>query len=194
MKQADEPDHDVDGFTLVSTPKPLQAALAVAERLVKVGLEDEECLDALMEWCGWMMKEGAEGKKVSEMMKKTMVAMMKENALKAFAWLKYFKTVIGVDTSALEVKEVVGEATEQSAEATADYSLVRSVIALGELEGVEKMMEKMELLDICSIDEYAALYNTMKRLGGTDHHLQVVMEKAKVHYPAFDVYVEFEKK
>lgn len=179
---------------MVSIPKPLQAALAIAERLVKVGLEDEECLDALMEWCGWMMKEGVEGKKVGEIVKKTMMAMMKGNALKAFAWLKYFKTVIGVDTRALEVKDIVGEATEQSAKETADYSLVRSVIALGELEGVEKMMEKMALLATCSINEYAALYSTVKRLGGTEHHLQVVMEKAKLHYPAFDVYVEFEKK
>ena len=189
IKKADEPDADIDGFNLASSTTPLQSALTVAEKLVRVELKDAVCQDALIRWCGWMMKVGAEGKKVGEMMKTVLKAVKEENGLKAFAYVKTLEEEIGVNME--EMKSVLSDTTVESVKENADFSLVRSVIAFGEMDGVNGMMEKVQLVGRCDISEYAELYRAVKRLGGTESQQQVILEQAKQHYPSFDVYVKF---
>ena len=163
--------------------------MAVAEKLVQVGLKDAVCQDALIGWCGWMMKVKAEEKKVNEMMKKVLKAVKEENVLKAFAYVKILEEERGINME--NMKSVLDDTTVESAKENADFSLVRSVIAIGELDGVNVMMEKMQLVGKCDIYDYADLYRAVKRLGGTESQQQVIIDRAKQHYPSFDHYVEF---
>ena len=135
------------------------------------------------------MKVGAEGKKVGEMLKTVLKAVKEENVLKAFAYVKTLEEEIGVNME--EMKSVLNDTTVESAKENADFSLVRSVIAIGEIDGVDVMMEKVQLVGRCDILEYAELYRAVKQLGGTESQQQVIINQAKQHYPSFDVYVEF---
>ena len=112
-----------------------------------------------------------------------------ENVLKAFAYVKTLEEEIGVNME--EMKSVLNDTTVESAKENADFSLVRSVIAIGEIDGVDVMMEKVQLIGRCDILEYAELYRAVKQLGGTESQQQVIINQAKQHYPSFDVYVEF---
>ena len=154
VKKADEPDEDIDGFTLASQPRPLLTVAKVALQLLKMSTEDREAMEAVLSW-------GAAVKNTTTV-KNALTALMKLYPLKTAYWIQYLSNS-GVITEEV-VKEYLGDQTVDELIVNGDYSQMQNVLALGELKGVSALMKQLKSVERCTIEEWKDCYCLLKRL------------------------------
>ena len=182
IKKADEPDNDIDGFSLASQPRPLLGVMKVALRLLKIGTHDREAMEIVLAW-------GAAVKNMATV-KNALSALMKIHPLKAVSWAQ---KVVNLGLMKEIPKDLIGEKTVDEYIASADYTQMQSVIALGELKGVSAMMDQLKNVQRCTIEEWCECYCLLKRLEGTEEQKKVFMERATKFYLFFEEYLECNK-
>ena len=183
VKKADEPDEDIDGFTLASQPRPLLTVAKVALQLLKMSTEDREAMEAVLSW-------GAAVKNTTTV-KNALTALMKLYPLKTAHWIQYLSNS-GVITEEV-VKEYLGDQTVDELIVNGDYSQMQNVLALGELKGVSALMKQLKSVERCTIEEWKDCYCLLKRLNASEGEMQVFMERVKELYPFFEEYLKCNK-
>ena len=182
IKKADEPDEDINGFILASQSRPLLTVMKIALQVLKIGTNSREAMETVLSW-------GAAVKNATTV-KNALAGLMKMYPLKAVWWAQQ---LVSEGVIPEVPKELVGEKTIDDFIATADYTQMQNVIALGELKGVSAVMDQLKNVQRCTIEEWSECYCLLKRLNCAENDMAVFMERAKGFYLFFEEYLECNK-